>query len=77
LDLAIKQSREEMRALSTKAFIDGLRIGLTKNRSGDRLDLYKAPILEVQMSTAFLESVISAQIDGCHLQKELNKIATG
>jgi GT2 family glycosyltransferase len=74
LDLSTKQSREEMVTLSSKACVDGLRIGSAKNRSGDRIDLYKAPILEVPVSTAFLEAAVSVNIDGRHLQRELDKV---
>ena len=75
LGLSVNQGDGETVALSSKAFTDGLRIGRAKRLAGDRIDLYKAPILEVQTSTAFLKTAISNQIAEHHLEKALSKIA--
>jgi GT2 family glycosyltransferase len=69
------QCPRELSAIISKAFADGVRIGRAKYRLGERIDLYKAPILKVQISTAFLKTAVSLRFAGLHLRKELDKIA--
>lgn len=75
LDFPVKQKAQDVFAISSKAFADGLRLGRAKNRLGERIDLYKAPMLKVNVSTALLKNIVSAQIAERHLEKELDKIA--
>ena len=69
-----RKQRESSR-LTSKAFTDGIRIGRNRCHLGEKIDLYKAPILEVQPSAALAETIVSLQLADTHLEKSLNKIA--
>ena len=71
----IERKTGEIPTLTSKAFTDGIRIGRTRHRLGERIDIYKAPILKVEPSTAFIGTTISLQLTGFHLEKSLDQIA--
>lgn len=73
-DSKVEESSDLIMA-TLKGFIDGTRIGRTRRRLGDRIDIYKAPILEVDPLLAFKGATISSKLFPLHLEKELNKIA--
>jgi GT2 family glycosyltransferase len=66
---------ECFRTATVKGFVDGMRMGKARRRLGERIDIYKAPLLSVFPSTAFGGTVISLQLIPLHLEKELAKIA--
>jgi len=68
------QKTKEPSGLLSKAFTDGIRIGRSKYRSGERIDLYKAPMIRVKPSDAFLVSTISSKLMDSRMRISLDKI---
>jgi len=65
----------ELPPLLSRAFLDGMRIGRTKRRLGETIDMYRAPILRIPYLTALLGITTRLQSIDPHIRKELDKIA--
>jgi GT2 family glycosyltransferase len=75
LGLRIEQGSKELPALLSRAFVDGIRIGRTKRRLGETIDIYMAPILRIGYATALLGIMTRQRLMDSSIRKELDKIA--
>lgn len=74
--LEILKAEKTRARLLTKALIDGIRIANARKRFGDRIDLYKAPVLLIDGSSALLGLTISSRLMDSNIKRELHRIAT-
>lgn len=65
----------EYSRILTRAVVDGMRIGSARKRLGERINLYKAPVLPIDASAALSGFAISLRLANMHAEKELQKIA--
>ena len=72
--LNVEHGSKDLPALVSRAFIDGIKIGTARRKLGERIDIYKAPILKIQPLTAFLGTLARLQLIEPHVKKELDKI---
>jgi GT2 family glycosyltransferase len=73
-------SSRDANAMSTlsavaKGFLDGVGIGRSRRCIGERIDIYKAPILKVSPMEAFIMTAVSPSFSYQRLERELCKIA--
>jgi len=66
---------KELPALLSRAFVDGVRIGRTRRRLGDTIDMYKAPILRIEYATALLAFMIRQRLIDSSIRNELDRMA--
>jgi GT2 family glycosyltransferase len=59
----------------SKGFLDGIGIGRYRRCTGERIDIYKAPILQVSPMEAYIGTAISPHLSSQRLERELCKIA--
>jgi GT2 family glycosyltransferase len=59
----------------SKGFLDGIGIGRYQRYTGERIDIYKAPILKVSPMEAYIGTAISPHLASQRLERELCKIA--
>jgi GT2 family glycosyltransferase len=74
LSFGDENSRGILSALS-KGYTDGIRIGLNRRSLGEKIDIYKAPLLEVSMRGALLGATVSLRAIPNHIEHELGKIS--
>lgn len=65
---------KKLPALLSRGFTDGIKIGIKKKRQGEKIDIYKAPILKVRLPTALLR-MIKLRVFEQKIRAELNRIA--
>jgi GT2 family glycosyltransferase len=65
---------KELPAILSKAFIDGLKYGHVKRNVGEKIDLYKAPILKLSPFNAFVSTIVSRRFIQNKVEQELRNI---
>jgi GT2 family glycosyltransferase len=76
LKIGKKHNSEDDSRILVRAIVDGIRIGESRKRLGERIDLYKAPVLSIDASSAFLGLAISLRLTDSHVKRELERIAS-
>jgi len=66
-----EDSSERSKILS-RALVDGIRMGLLKKKQGERIDIYKGPVITIKPLTALLSMVDRANVNS-KMVLELNK----
>jgi GT2 family glycosyltransferase len=57
LNLVTEPEHQKLPALFSKAFTDGIKIGRVKKRQQERIDIYKAPVLKVELTDVLLKII--------------------
>jgi GT2 family glycosyltransferase len=60
-------------ALLSKGFTEGIKMGIKKKLSGEKIDIYKAPILKVGFSEAMLK-IINPKLFDARMKTKLNRV---
>lgn len=71
---ANSDSKECLAAIS-KGFLDGIRVGMTRRCMGEKINIYKAPLLKVSPFEALVGTTASMNIISQHLERALCQVA--
>jgi GT2 family glycosyltransferase len=66
---------EESSRIFIRAVVDGIRIGESRKQMKERIDLYKAPVLPIDASSALLGLTVSVRLMDQRIKRQLGKIA--
>jgi GT2 family glycosyltransferase len=76
LNIGREHGSEQNSRIFIRAVVDGIRIGESRKQLGERIDLYKAPVLLIDVSSVLLGLAISLRLMSSSIERELEKMAS-